>query len=250
MSRPVEAVIAAFQMLTRIPVPSAPRAPDERTVALSAIYYPWIGFLLGAAGWLLMEGLTAFVGPRTAALAVLAFWALATGGLHEDGLSDVADAFGSQRNKDGLLRVMKDSRIGAYGALALILATLARWTLLAELPAAAMLIALLASQGLGRAGIVLLAAWAGPATEGSGSALARSLRAGHLVAACVAPVALLLSIGPPIVALQSAASALMVVGAAAFYFQARLGGVTGDCLGAAFILQEIAVLATVRVVAS
>lgn len=247
MNRPAEALIAAFQTLTRIPVPSASRAPDEGAMALSAVYYPWIGFGLGGVGWLLLEGLRPSLGPSLAALCVLALWALATGALHEDGLADVADAFGSQPDRESLLRVMKDSRIGAYGALALLLAMLARWTLLAETPAAALLIALLASQGLGRSGIVLLAAWARPATDGSGAALARGLRAGHVVAACVPPIGLLLWTGPPIVALQSAASALAVVVLAVFYFRARLGGVTGDCLGAAFILQEIAILITVRI---
>lgn len=247
MHRPAAALIAAFQTLTRLPVPSAPSAPDARTMALSAVYYPWIGLLLGGLGWLLYSAVWPYLGANFAALSVLALWALLTGALHEDGLADVADAFGSQQTREGLLRVMRDSRIGAYGALALLLATLARWTLLSELPAPAMLFACLASQSLGRAGIVLLAVWAGPAAQGSGSSLASGLRAPHVIAACAAPPAVLLALGPPLWALQCAASSLLAVGLATCYFRARLGGVTGDCLGAAFLAQEIAVLVTIRV---
>ncbi len=247
MSRLSEACIAAFQTLTRLPVPSAPQAPDDRTIALSALFYPWVGLLLGVAGWVVLRALTPHVGAPAAALAVLVVWALATGALHEDGLADVADAFGSQLDREGLLRVMKDSRIGAYGALALVLATLARWTLLADLALAGDgLLALLASQSLGRAGVVALAAWAGPATQGMGSMLARSVGAVQVVGAWVPPAALLLWLGPPAVVPGCMAASLAVAAAAALYFRSRLGGVTGDCLGAAFILQEIAVLASVR----
>ncbi|MBI1352902.1 MAG: adenosylcobinamide-GDP ribazoletransferase [Acidobacteria bacterium] len=243
-----EAAVAAVQMLTRIPVPSPPRAPDERTLALSAVFYPWVGMALGAVGLMAFQALAADGDAGFAAVAALALWALATGALHEDGLADVADAFGSQRDKEGLLRVMKDSRIGAYGALALLLATLARWTLLTELARGGAALGFLASQSLARGGIVLLAVWAGPATEGSGGALARSAKAWHALAALAAPTLLLLGMAPAPEVLACLVASLAMVAGAAVYFRARLGGVTGDCLGAAFLAQEIAILWTVRAV--
>lgn len=247
MSRLADAWIAAFQTLTRIPVPSSARVPDAQTIALSAVLFPWIGLLLGGAGWLLFSVLEPLTGRSPAALGVLALWALLTGALHEDGLADTADAFGSQRDREGLLRVMKDSRIGSYGALALMLATLARWTLLSAEPShASDLLSLLAAQSLGRAGIVALAVWAGPATDGMGSALARSATAGHLLAAWLPMAGLLLLLLPLEAALECLTATLMITALAAFYFRSRLGGVTGDCLGTAYILQEIAVLAVLR----
>lgn len=246
MSRWGEALIAAFQTLTRIPVPSPGRAPDAPTIARSAVFFPWVGALVGCAGWLLFQAMEPLAGRSLAALAVLALWALLTGALHEDGLADAADAFGSQRDREGLLRVMKDSRIGSYGALALLLATLARWTLLAAPGVVGDLAVFVAAQSLGRAGVVALAVWAGPATEGMGSALARSAGVGHAVAAGAFAVAPLLLLAPPFVALRCVAGALIVTAAAAFYFRSRLGGVTGDCLGAAYIVQEIVALAILR----
>ncbi len=245
MSRWGEALIAAFQTLTRIPVPSPGRPPDAVTICRSAVFFPWIGALLGGLGWLLFQATAPLVGRSLAALGVLALWALLTGALHEDGLADAADAFGSQRDREGLLRVMKDSRIGSYGALALLLGTLARWTLLKATGGVGDLAAFVAAQSLGRAGVVALAVWAGPATDGMGSALARSAGVGHALAAGLPAVGLLLSIAPQ-EAPACVAAALLVVAAAAVYFRSRLGGVTGDCLGAAYILQEIVALAVLR----
>jgi adenosylcobinamide-GDP ribazoletransferase len=161
--------------------------------------------------------------------------------LHEDGLADCADAFGSQTTRQGIHRVLKDSHVGAYGVLALILSIALRWQGLAYMPPAALPAALLASQVLPRAGIVTLAYVAGAATPGSGGALAKSLRGAQVATAWLLALLVVLPFGWQI-ALLAGAIALVVAALCQAYFHRKIGGVTGDCLGAANQLQEIAVV--------
>lgn len=233
----------ALLTLTRIPAPKLAAAPDATTIGRSAVCYPLIGALLGALAALLHYCLDPWLPRVILALLILGFWALLTGALHEDGLADTFDAFGSQRSRDGILRVLKDSRIGAYGALALGLATLLRWQGLNALDGPSFAPALIALQTLPRAGIVALAYFAGPATGGTGSTFAQAVRPHHVVLA----LALASAICGPLLAGALAGlilGCLAVVAACAVYFRRRLGGVTGDCLGAANQLQEIAILLT------
>ena len=235
------AFLTAFQSLTRIPVPSPRKPPDSTTIARSAVFYPLVGAVIGLAGWGFYALLDAHL-PRTILmLGVLILWAFLTGGLHEDGLADTFDGFGGRTTRDEVLAVMKDSRIGTYGTLALIFVSLLRWQSLVLILATETAFALMISQVIPRAGAVVLAWAAGPATAGSGGSLAGSLRGGH-VAATLALAALL---AIPWLRWQTTAAAglcLLVVLGLRVYFRRRIGGVTGDCLGTAVLLQEVAVL--------
>ena len=235
------ALLTAIQTLTRIPVPSPTRAPDSRMLAWSAVFYPAVGALLGALGVAVFELLGGLLPVSVVALIVLALWAFLTGALHEDGLADSFDAFGSQTAPDDVLRVLKDSRIGSYGAVALILATLLRWQGMSLLPAESVIFGLMASQVLPRAGVVLLAYWAGPATAGTGGGMAAALTAAPVVVTLAVAAMILTPIGG-LRLLAPAIGCLLVTGLLAIYFRRRLGGVTGDCLGAAEQAQEIMVL--------
>lgn len=245
MRRWAEAAIAAVQTLTRIPVPSrlAPtRVPDSRTLALSTLFYPLVGAVLGLLGWAAYAACGKLLTPGWSAAAALALWALATGALHEDGLADCADAFGSQRSREEIFRVLKDSRIGAYGALALMLAVLIRWQALAGLRAELVGAALVASQVLPRVALAATAWLAGPAGEGSGGALAAGIQTRHwLASSAVAGLVLVRFWSWDLAAAAVASCAVVLV--AAIYFRRSIGGVTGDCLGATAVLCEIAVLA-------
>jgi len=238
------ALLTAIQTLTRIPVPSPARAPDARMIAWSAVFYPAVGALLGGFGVSAFELLGGRLAPSVVALIILALWAFVTGALHEDGLADSFDAFGSQVSREDILRVLKDSRIGSYGALALVLATLLRWQGLSLLPPEALIFGLMASQVLPRAGVVLLAYWAGPATAGTGGGMAAALTAAPVAVTVSLSMAILLPIGRAKL-FAPAIGCLLVSGLLAAYFRRRLGGVTGDCLGAAEQLQEVVVLLAV-----
>ncbi len=240
----LSALQTALQTLTRLPARSQPAPPSEALLAKSAIFYPLVGALLGATGWAIHAALGALLPRPFVAALILTAWALLTGALHEDGLADTADALGSQSSRDDILRVMKDSRIGSYGALALILATLLRWQGLAHIPKEALPFALIGSQVLSRAGAVALGFFAGPAAAGYGGTLIGSLRGRHLAATALVAL-LLLSPWWHWLTLVAAACCLLTVVLLSFWFKQRLAGVTGDCLGAAILIQEIVVLACV-----
>ncbi len=126
-------------------------------MALSAVFYPLVGLVIGLAGWGFHLLLYDYV-PRTILmLGVLVLWALLTGALHEDGLADTVDGFGSRATREEILAVMRDSRIGTYGALALILVSLIRWQSLTLMPDSDTSFALVMSQVFPRAGVVVLA---------------------------------------------------------------------------------------------
>ena len=231
-------LVAAIQLLTRVPVPSPPAAPDAKTLGWAAVFFPAVGAGLGWAGWLATEA-GALWWPREVAVALaLMTLALLTGALHEDGLADAADAFGSQRTREGLNRVLKDSRIGTYGTVAVVLTYLLRWACLSRLGLAGFLV----GQAVPRAGIVTLAAWGGPTAEGSGSSFAAALGRGHVIAAWLCAALFLYPVYRDPAITWSVAACLLAAGLASGYFKKRLGGVTGDCLGATAVLMECVVL--------
>lgn len=220
----------ALAVLTRLPVGRFPRTVP--TMGASAWAWPLAGALVGApaaAAWSL--ALAAGVPALPAAAMALAILALATGALHEDGLADLADGLGGGRDRDHRLEIMRDSRIGSHGALALGLCLLLRagalaslgqctgaWALVglaaasrAALPPALFLMPPARGDGLGRA--------AG-GVDGARVVVAVALGVG-LLAACVPGAAL-----PALVAMTLAGTAL------AAFAARRLGGQTGDVLGA------------------
>jgi adenosylcobinamide-GDP ribazoletransferase len=169
-------------------------------------------------------------------LLALAALVVITGGLHEDGFADVADAFRAYRSPETILAIMHDSRVGAHGALALVLVTLIRWQALGSILADPVP-ALAATLAVARGAIVALAWTTPPAGSGLGRALADSLTTPAALLAMAQTVALAFMAGTaPAVFLLSGA-ALIVLGARQ-YFLRRIGGFTGDCLGATVILLE------------
>jgi adenosylcobinamide-GDP ribazoletransferase len=237
-------LIVAFQFLTRIPTPQVPFAPDS--LARAAAFFPAVGLALGAAAALLHRLLAPHLSRPLAALAVIAALVLATGALHEDGLADAADGFGGGRDRDQTLLILRDSRIGSYGALALILSVLARVLLLSSVPLRHVAASLIAAETLSRWSslpLTLLPA-ARPQNDlqnGQGARLAQNvsrttLLVGTLLAAAVSLFALRQAAIAPILL----TAALVALGGR--YFLRRLGGVTGDCFGAVIQLTEIAVL--------
>lgn len=207
---------------------------DDRDVARGAVFFPLVGAFLGAGvaliGLALDDLLTAFL----AAAVAVTVETVVTGGIHLDGLADFADGLGA-RSPARALEVMRESTIGAFGALALALDLLLKAGALAVLVAEEdTLLVVAAAFGLGRAAPLALG-WAlsyARTDAGSGRALTdsspRPLLAAGLVLACVIAGGL---VGLDALALLGgAAAATLLVGAVSFM---RFGGVTGDVLGAA-----------------
>lgn len=231
-------ITAAFGLLTRLPVAYvAPRAAGAWAWPLAGLA---VGLgsvaVAGVAGWL---GLAA---PLAAALALVTA-AMMTGGLHEDGLADCADGFWGGSNRLRRLAIMKDSRIGSYGVLALLLVTLMRWQALTLLLEDGHWGLILAAASLSRAPMAALSALLPQAREaGLSASLGRVPRQTAVQAAGLAFVLALLTGGMMALAMTLAAAAATL--ALALLARAKIGGQTGDVLGAGQQLAEAAALAT------
>jgi adenosylcobinamide-GDP ribazoletransferase len=225
--RAVEALRGAVAFLTRIPVGSG--AVEAEDVARGAALFPLVGAGIGAA----TGGVAVALHPRLPALVAaalaLAVELLLTGALHLDGLADTADSLGS-RSREGALEVMRDPRIGVFGAAAVVLALLVKAAVIAGLLArGGTLVSLVAAGALGRAAILPLAASLPYArTEGGLSERIGPVSAllGAAIAAAFA-VGLAEAIGAGMLA--AAAGTTVALGVA---YRRRFGGVTGDTLGA------------------
>ena len=236
-------IAACIGFYTRLPVPDAGEGrPDFASAQWAApVAGAVVGFVVGLVFWLdLALGVPAMI---AAAIALAAGLAL-TGALHEDGLADVADGFGGGRDREAKLEIMKDSRLGSYGALALILSLLARWTALitlSALSAPALILAIVAAHAASRAAIPVMMARVPPARPGGLSAGIGRVEPKTAMTAAAIGLALLLPGG------FWFALAATVVLACVFLLAERLalgqiGGQTGDVLGALQQGGEIAVL--------
>jgi adenosylcobinamide-GDP ribazoletransferase len=238
-------VLAALGLLTRLPL-QLDGARAQARGAAAAWAWPLAGVAVGLLG-AATGGLALWLGMAPAAAAVIAIAAqiFATGALHEDGLADSADGLWGGWDKARRLEIMKDSRIGTYGVLALVLVTLLRWVALAGLFAAGTPWgALIAAGALSRVPMTVLMT-ALPNARGAG--LSHSVgRPGKAVAILSGAVGLfcgLVALGP------LAFSAALWVGVACLALglaaRAKIGGQTGDILGASQQISEAGVLTLV-----
>jgi adenosylcobinamide-GDP ribazoletransferase len=235
---------AAVAFLTRIPVGSRPISAADSNWAPSA--FPLIGACVGALSGAAFHG-GIRLGPLAAACLAVGLSLYITGAFHEDGLSDTADALWGAVSRERALEIMKDSRIGSYGAAALTLTLLARVALIAHSGAWAF-IALVWAGCIARLGPVCLMTWlphASPATSKHKDLLATprlTVAFGSLLALGIGVV---IGVMVPASGWRLAMSALGVAVTGAWFARLgkrRLGGVTGDLLGACEQVGEIAVL--------
>jgi len=236
--------LVACRYLTLVPLPPTAAAGD---LGRAAGWFPVVGLLLGVG--LAGAGFVAgrLVPPLLGGVLIAALWAWATGGLHLDGLADAADGLGGGFSREERLAIMRDTATGAYGVTAVILVLAVKAAALAGLPAALSWRALLLAPVLGRAGPLLLARLCSPArTEGAGHAFALTVGPRGLGAAGVVAVVVAVGLLGPWGLLPVGLAAAAAVGFAA-YLRARLGGVTGDCLGA--LVEAIEALTLVAVAA-
>ncbi len=232
--------LSAAGFLTRLPMPGWVGWADDRMIRASR-YFAAVGALVGLAG-----GLVWWLAGQVAPGAVAAGLALAamiwlTGALHEDGLADCADGLGGGKSGPQALEIMRDSRVGSYGVLALVFSVGLRWAALAALAPGWGVLALVLAGGIGRAAMVPATALASYARrEGLGGSLAGG--AGVIEVAAALGTALVLGIIGGWPGLLALGLALAVTGGFLLYLVRRVGGYTGDGLGAIAQLGEIAVL--------
>jgi adenosylcobinamide-GDP ribazoletransferase len=208
-----------------------------------------VGFGIGglaAAAYLALSRLS----PLTRGFTCIALTMLLTGALHEDGLADTTDALGGGKTREDVLRILKDSRIGTYGAAALMISIALRATLVADLGTLGAL-GLVVAHGFARCPPVWVA-WSLPYVTRDGVARTRDVARPSLVHAFVAAGTCLLglwvahTLGAPARCLVALVVGLLaVVVGCHFKFRGALGGVTGDLLGASEQVGEVLVLALV-----
>ena len=231
-------IATAFSLLTRLPMPVDHARAGARG-ADAAWAYPLVGaalgMLAGMLGWAL---LSLGVSPSMVSVAVIAAQVIMTGAMHEDGLADMADGMGGF-SLEKRLEIMKDSRIGAYGAIALVLALLARHAGISEIPATEMPLALAALGAASRALMVAIMAWLPNARDSGLSAQAGTPQAWPALVIGLAACLIAFGWGGFGICLgMSLASALIGLVA-----KARFNGQTGDILGASQQSAEIIGLA-------
>jgi adenosylcobinamide-GDP ribazoletransferase len=245
LAHPLSAIRAAIAFLTRIPV--GHWEVGSQAHAGAAAHFPLVGALLGALGMVVWLA-TARLDSEVRAWLVVAALLLATGAFHEDGLADTADALGGAYTRDKLFEILKDSRVGTFGAAALVCVLVLRAKLLGQLLPESPWI-LIATQAFSRLAPVILMAWL-PYVTAEGTSKSQSVvpvERGQVLGAL--SFTALLSLGllswARMSTLQLSVGALaqaLAVVWLALRFKRRAGGLTGDFLGATQQIGELAFL--------
>ncbi|MCY2961054.1 MAG: adenosylcobinamide-GDP ribazoletransferase [Planctomycetota bacterium] len=245
LKRWVLAAGVATSFLTRLPVPAACHTPAPEDLRRAAAFFPLVGALVGAitAGVVVLGA--HFWPTWLAVILALAVEARLTGAFHEDAVGDAFDAFGGGFTRERVLEILKDSRLGSYGVLALVLALALRAGATATLPEERLVPAIVCAAALGRwFGVVFL--WRCP-TIPERAALSRDL--GGVGAREVAIGGLFaggtlawLGVHAPVAALCALVVGIAACAWASAYVRRRIGGVTGDAIGTLTYAVQVATL--------
>jgi adenosylcobinamide-GDP ribazoletransferase len=240
----IQLFCAALTFLTRIPLARHASYTPEMMAACCR-YYPLVGALVGTLLALIFLGIHGFLPLAPSVVVTLIAGVLLTGAFHEDGLADTCDGLGGGWSREDALRIMKDSRVGSYAVIGLVLAIALKITLLASLPAVTVASTLVVAHTLSRTlalSYLLNYPYVQLAEHSKVGTYARADIAGPvfliLALACLLLTTWLLGLRP---ALTCAAGLVAVRWLFGRYLSRRLGGITGDCLGAAQQIGEVLV---------
>jgi adenosylcobinamide-GDP ribazoletransferase len=219
-------------------------------MARSTVYFPLIGALVGLSGSLTLLLIYSYLPPLLTVLVVMGVMVFLTGGLHEDGVADVADGLIGGQTVPRRLEIMKDSRIGSYAAMALWFFLTAKLVLLSTLLEHKPLLAfdaLIAANALGRmAAVALLYVCRYVRAEGKAGPFGNAVSfKSFFIAGIFAVILTVAVLGPWSVVCLIAA--FLTTWAARLYFLHKIGGITGDCLGAANQIVELGCYAALLV---
>ena len=231
---------AALVMFTRLPLAS--QQLQERHFQQASCYLPFVGLLLAGLGFAIYSSLSYFVSAPYASLITLISIIIITGAIHEDGFADCCDGFGavpggsnSHESIEKILSIMKDSRLGTYAVLGLLAMFIARWQLFDEIPAERHLIAFLSLYTLSKfAPLFIIWQLHYVKSQQLNSKMTDSVQLNTDKTGFIAAVtlALLFFFMPATLLLLQCAALLLSCMLLKHYFNNRLGGYNGDCLGA------------------
>ncbi len=240
MTAALGGLLGAVRTLSVLPLPGRAVEPMSATL-------PWFA-VVGAALGAVLYGISALAGssmiggwPEIAALAVVIGGALLTGGLHLDGLADWADTLGGA-SAERRLEIMKDPRVGAFGVIAVVAIVLCKWVALTRLgPAGALW--LVTAYAVSRTAMVDLAVRLpyARAEGGTAATLVEHARPHHLAVCGVSALAVVIAVSGP-AGVGAMALGWLIAGVFGRWCRRRIGGVTGDLLGAANEIVETSIL--------
>ena len=236
----MKGLLGAVSFLTRVPVGGGIREAGE--LAGSVPWFPVVGAGVGLAEAGVYAGARMLLPPLVAAGLAVVAGILLTGAFHEDGLGDTADALAGGTDRDSTVRILKDPRLGTFGVLAVAASLLLRVAAVAALPPAAAVAALPAAGALSRAvAVATMTVLPAAADTGLGASYVRTLSRPRALAGAAAGLMVAVAL-LGMAALWAAAAAGLVAVLLGRLAVRRIGGVTGDVLGAVQQLGEVLVL--------
>lgn len=231
----------AWAFLTRLPGGAHP--PTERDLGRSVPWFPLVGAVVGALSGTVFWAVWQPLGAQLAAVLAVATGVLVTGAFHEDGLADTADALGGT-TPEQRREIMKDSRLGTFGTLALVLGTLVQIFAVMPLASRDALVAMVLAHGVGRVlAVAAMSLAPAAASSGLGHSYTAHLRGLPCALSLLVSYGAAFALGPVgVFAVGAATGAALVVGLMAYRW---FGGMTGDVLGATAQVSQMAALVAV-----
>lgn len=234
----IKSLSAAVMLFTRIPLWRCVRV-DKEHYADALLYWPLIGFLTGVTTWIVFWTMSEILPLLPACVLAVLARLLLTGALHEDGLADFFDGFGGGRDKNSILRIMKDSHIGTYGILGLIAYFLLYVSILHSFYTshlAGIIIGADVCSKLCTAVMINSLPYARSEEESKVKVLYRQIHLYEFAIVAVFCFAVLWLLQTPFLALIP--SLLIIIGMRQ-YLRYKIGGYTGDCCGATVLMAEL-----------
>lgn len=231
----LRSVRIAFGLMTTLPI----RLPEEWSTGDSgraAIWYPFVGLVIGAITWSAWNGATRVFPPLVVSVLTLIVWVLLTGGLHLDGLADCCDGLFVSATPERRLEIMKDPHVGAFGVIGLILVLMLKAAALTSAPSPGILLA----TSFARWCILPAALMPLARPSGMGADFATGFNRSFIIWGAIIPLTITLLLG-----MRGLVSVLTGLGAASLVLwlaKARIGGVTGDVFGMIVEIVETTVL--------
>ena len=255
LRRELQVLFTAIIFYTTIPVPKSTGFTEEN-LNRATRYFPLVGILVGGSGALVFILVNQLLGIQPSVLCSLVIMVLLTGAFHEDGLADFCDGFGGGYTRDQILAIMKDSRIGTYGAIALVLLFLSKIVLISEIRSTFIPLVILTSHALSRLNPVILiftSRYINQDQKSKSKPVGNKTSGRVLLIAAIfglTPLLLLPVAGVPILILIPALIGvqLLILLVFRYYVHKRIGGYSGDVLGALQQISEIGFYLTFLIV--
>ena len=233
----MKSFVLMLQFLTRIPIPISIDM-DQKTISRGLFFFPLVGMVIGCIAWVVYY-VFSFLSRDIAALGAVMGAVAATGGLHVDGLSDTCDGFFSSRTREKILEIMKDSRVGTFGVIAILFDFLARYSIIRDLPQNAAFPAFVLVFGASRLGAAMLITFGKNARSGGlGEMFSSGSKKGIFFLSFAVFSLLSVWIGGWSFLICLAAMLLFCLLLMRYSYKI-IGGLTGDVYGAGIELSEI-----------